>query len=184
MPINDFRQMDCTKGIRDKTIIDLKTLVRMPTPGFDFITQTLNPKFCSDRLSKQQFENTKFEIMSILDYVCNDYCMVTEITEASNVHYHAWVIFKDSTHKKMYHEIVKANRKFGFCKISKKNNNKSTSDQQKDAYNYLLKDIEETYKFVRSTIIFNKEIQASGTDRRMPLNSQMLDEEIKELDFK
>lgn len=145
----------CTKNVRTDTLLHLGDAVRIPPLGFEFITQTLSPKLYSLSANKQ-FSRTVNDIISLLDYMCKDYCLVTELTQDGNVHYHAWILFKDNFKQAYYKDAIKSNFKFGYVMFSKKNFNKTTLQQQQDSYNYLKKDLVETYKFIRSkNIVLN-----------------------------
>lgn len=151
-----FTNTKCLRSVRSVIVQSVIKDVRMPPPDFKFITQTLSPKLYKKN-AHSQFLSTLNDLVSVLDYVSNDYCLCTELTEDSNVHYHFWIVFKEKYTFAHYIEIIKSNFKFGFTKMTKIKYEKTTLRQQTDSYNYLIKDIEKTYCIVRSRqIVINK----------------------------
>lgn len=145
-----------TKQVKQSVIDKLLKEIRIPEPGFKFITQTLSPKLYKYSAIKQ-FRFTVNDIISVLDYVGNDYCMVTELTNEGNVHYHFWIVFKEGFTGANYLDIMKYNTRFGFSKISKENSNKTMLAMKMDTYNYMLKDVYKSYQLIRcSSIVTNR----------------------------
>lgn len=181
MSENWHRKLACTQPCHPGTANRLKLSIRQPPPSFEFVTQTLNPKHCKDTLAKQQFQRTISEMISILEYTAEDYCLISELTETGNVHYHAWVVYTQSG-KKQYCEAMKANGRFGFYYFSKKNYNKSTKEQQEDTYNYMCKALEETYKFIRQRFVFNKLYFEKNISIENIYNDGEVNRQIQEID--
>lgn len=146
----------CTKGVRTTTVNILRGSIRIPKVNFKFITQTLNPKLYKES-SIKQFKQTINDILQILEYLTEDYNIITELTEEGNVHYHFWAVFKEHRNYIDYVEIIKCNFKFGFSKLSKDNLNKTMMQKQVDTQMYMQKDILQTYTHIRSKwIVANK----------------------------
>lgn len=93
---------------------------RGPTPGVCswFITQTIDPKLNS-KPAEYQFAATLNLFIKILEKYCSDYQYVTELTEQANVHYHAWVVFRNVNNKFRFINEIKKTKNLGFCKINK-----------------------------------------------------------------
>lgn len=145
-----LRQMTVMRRVHPAKIQMLIHAVRPPpkdTP-FEFITQTLKPFMYADP-AFVQFKKSYSLIQSVLNYLAYDYCLVAEITKEGNVHFHAWVIFTEGKDYSMYADCIKQCGVFGFSCLSKKNSDKPISDQRRDAYDYLTKDLERSYKFIR-----------------------------------
>lgn len=102
--------------------------------------------------------STLYDFRKILQKYCEDYSGVIELTKEGNVHYHVW--FTDGKHHNMkyFYIALKKVNNFGFYCLSRENNNKSKAAQQADCYNYLCKDVHETYQIMqRDEIIINHE---------------------------
>lgn len=151
----NWQRLDCLKNIRNNTQERLAASVRLPPIGFKFVTQTLKPALYKHSCATQR-SMTVDTMISILEYLCSDYCLIIELTGECNVHYHFWALFKDKSGPNQYYEIVKSVHRLGYTKISKENYNKSTLNQQVDTHNYMCKDLEETYKIIRGKIVYNK----------------------------
>lgn len=147
-----YKQVKCIKRYSTKVVGCLMDEVKMPPAGFKFITQTLSPRLYKYGIH-QQFSMTMNDLVSVLDYLCQDYCIITEVTDDGNVHYHFWVVFRKQFSFPHYKETIKANSKFGFSMLSKNNYKKTTLQQQNDCFNYMKKDIEKTYGLIRSRSI-------------------------------
>lgn len=143
------------RGLNHKVVDTLISSVRIPPANrFDFITVTLNPKFCNfAKTAIRQFNMTINDLRSMLNYIAEDYCLKTELTEQCNVHYHLWIEYKKDFNIKYFISAMRENDRFGFIYKTKIKYNKSTAQQQQDAYNYLIKDMLETYKILRTQLI-------------------------------
>lgn len=90
--------------------------LRKPNGGY-FITVTLKPLLYIKPAS-YQFACTINELLKILNNNCYDFGYVTELTDNSNVHYHAWVEFKNINNKHKFINAFKKSKVLGFCKVN------------------------------------------------------------------
>jgi len=88
-----------------------------PTAGSWFITQTISPKL-NIKPASYQFAVAINPFIKILDRYCYDYQYVTELTDQCNVHFHAWVVFKNDNNKFRFINDIKKTKELGFCKIN------------------------------------------------------------------
>lgn len=172
----ELRELPCTKPVRPAVIQAIRECIRMPHPDFSFVTITLNPKLFSLPVRKQ-YDCTILDVKSILDYLCKDYSLVAELTEIGNVHYHAWVVFREKCDKKRFTELFRSNARFGFTKISKDRHDITVLQQCYYVLDYLRKEINETYIFLRTNFVHNK-------DDSIELPHVMLAYQLADLDIK
>ncbi len=137
------------KAVRQIDVQRISAQVTSPTPSFKFATLTLNPRLQKHPANKQ-FSITIAHFISVLQTFNEDYSYVTELTQNGNVHYHFWFVDKYKNSMREMMDTFKQIQLFGFMCISRDNVNKSTLQKQEDTYAYMLKDIEGTYKLVRS----------------------------------
>lgn len=178
----ELRELPCTKPVRPAVIQAIQNCVRMPRHDFSFVTITLNPKLFSIPVRKQ-YDCTVLDVKSILNYVCLDYTLITELTEEGNVHYHAWATFKEKCDKKRFKELFRSNARFGFTKISKDRNDVTVLQQQEFVYNYLRKDIGETYIFLRTNFVHNKDDDIVFHHKQIAMSLITLDVKEYELEL-
>lgn len=106
--------------------------VRKPPRGSLFLTVTISNKL-NNLVPKIQFMKTQPLVRRILDKYMSDYCLTTEVTEQGNVHYHAWIIFRNINHKARLCVEFKAKRELGFIKI-----NPTPIENVDRTYNYMI----------------------------------------------
>lgn len=106
--------------------------VRIPPKGTQFLTVTLSPKIY-DKPPKYQFLATINQIIRVLERFCLDYCLVTELTDQGNVHYHAWIHQRNRNNQCRLCVALKKLKYIGFIKI-----NKEDITETERTYNYML----------------------------------------------
>lgn len=180
MPKNSARvvldNMAFNKPVSQHRVERIMSSIKMPPANFVFITQTLKPSLYKHSMRKQ-FDMTYMDFVLMVEYVAEEFCIVAELTKDGNIHYHGWLLYKESkVGRKMLNEMIKANDKFGYIYFSKVNFNKTSSEQMKDAYAYLCKDVEETYRFLRTMFVFTKRCENTDVEELEYLNTLPLDE--------
>lgn len=173
-----YQQIKCIRGYSMAIVKFLTDEVRIPPRHFKFVTQTLSPKLYS-KSRLQQFQTTINDLISVLDYISEDYNLVTEITDDGNVHYHFWVIFKERFSYCHYKEIISNNYKFGFNMLTKIKHDKTTLQQQQNTYSYMIKSIEKTYDIIRC-----KSIVTNKSDHNIDVNTSPDDYDTDKLDYR
>lgn len=121
--------------------------VRLPPVGFDLLTVTISPKLYN-KPPRYQLVATRGVLLSILTRYCKDYCVVVELTQDANVHYHAWYVLSDPSQAVYFRIALKkaTKRNLGYHCVSKRNPKKSDADQRKDCHEYLIKAIRQTFR--------------------------------------
>lgn len=105
--------------------------IRIPPKYSLFLTVTL-PKRLNSEFTGYQFNVTYPCIVSILNRYCYDFCLVTEVTEDANVHYHAWIILKKQSDKCFLCAAIKKDKNLGFYKLDK-----NAIEDQHRVYKYM-----------------------------------------------
>ncbi len=120
-----------------------------PVRGSQFITITLPPKAYKFK-AKEQFERTKPGIMDTFLTHTNDYCLIAELTEQGNVHYHGWFTERYDRSTLFLLDHLKQ-RHLGFVQI-----NKARINDVERTYKYMCKDIDITKKLIKHPVLSNK----------------------------
>lgn len=123
----------------------------MPTSNLCyFITQTLKPKFYKFNCNLQR-ELTCSHLCNLLYEHTSDFILTTELTTMGNIHYHYIALFKTPTHFIRFIEKCKAKSHIGMSRVTP--NPITESENMIRSKEYLIKDLEETAKFINIGLI-------------------------------
>lgn len=118
----------------------------VPLPGSQFITITLPPRAYKYKAA-DQFARVKKLLVMIFSVHCDQWCLVAELSNQSNVHFHGWFT-------EMYHQStlilidVLKDAYFGFTKV-----NAERINQVNRTFVYMTKDLEITKKLIKDPVI-------------------------------
>jgi len=132
-----------------------KTINTMPDGSY-FLTITLDPKIYKRTIS-EQFITVRDFIKNILKQYSDNFWLVAELTEQSNVHFHGFISFAQSHYK---HHIIDALKRFplGMSKI-----NNSVIVEKRRTVEYMYKEYPHTTQFINKPLIrYKKKILLDG----------------------
>lgn len=165
--------------VRQSIIDSIIDRIDRPKAPFEFITQTLNPKL-NKYPAHKQFSDTFSSLVSVIDEFADDFCVVVEITEKGNVHYHYWIEYSEGNSYAHIADCFKCMyTTFGMNFKTVLKTNKTFEEQCESVYNYMKKDIKKTYQFTRSKqIVMTKEMR-----KHIQFNNDDKDNNINDLDY-
>lgn len=123
-----------------------------PVPGSQFITITLPPRAYKHKAAKQH-KLVKSTIYNIMRVHCKDFCIIAELTEQANVHYHGW--FTEAYEHAMLFMLDNFKEVVGFVKV-----NKERITHVKRTYDYMRKDMANTAKIIGKNIVISNNIRS------------------------
>lgn len=119
-----------------------------PVKGSQFITITLPPSAYKFKAAEQHSKIKQILIDTFTAH-CDQYCLVAELTQQSNVHYHGWFTEKYERSTLFLLDHLKQ-RYLGIVKV-----NDRRIMNIKRTYDYMTKDMEITKKLVSGIVISN-----------------------------
>lgn len=116
-------------------------VLHIPNKELHFFTQTLNPKYYKLPVS-QQYDETKHAVRRILKEYSSYFVITVELTEKTNIHYHAIVALSNPEFK---HHVIEKLRFLGGAQF---NTQPITLENRQRTIDYIMKDQELMKKFI------------------------------------